>query len=50
VIKNNGAATNTTVNSAGGNIDGGAAFVQVAANAAVQYISDGANWWIISTN
>jgi hypothetical protein len=50
VIKNNGIATNTTVNSAGGNIDGGAAFVQVAVNAAVQYISDGANWWIISTN
>lgn len=50
VIKNNGVATNTTVNSVAGTIDGGAAFVQVAANAAVQYISDGTNWWIISTN
>jgi hypothetical protein len=50
VIKNNASATNTTVTPAAGQIDGAASFVMAAANAAIQVISDGTNWWIISTN
>ncbi|HET9136321.1 MAG TPA: hypothetical protein VFO76_06785 [Candidatus Kapabacteria bacterium] len=50
IVKNNGTSINTTVNGGGSNIDGAANDFIGAVNSARQYISDGTNWWITSSN